>query len=212
MEEYPSNSQFKKPEAKPESAEIEQKDLKKIVNGKVIRKKRTLTSRLLESFSGDDGRSVMDYVLFDVLIPAAKDAMVDAIKEGAERIFFGDARGTSRRVSRSGGAHPTNYNSRYNVSTNRPAAAERPAARRRTSREFEPVILETRAEAQDVIETLVDIQEKFGQATVSDMNDLVGQTGTFTDEKWGWTELGSARVTRVREGYLVDLPAPEHLN
>ena len=43
-------------------------------------------------------------------------------------------------------------------------------------------------------------------ATVADLYELVGVTGEYTDNKYGWDSLGSASVTRVRGGYLVDLP------
>jgi len=41
--------------------------------------------------------------------------------------------------------------------------------------------------------------------------ELVGLDSTHTDHKWGWEELTGAGVSRIRGGYLLDLPEPEPL-
>jgi len=41
---------------------------------------------------------------------------------------------------------------------------------------------------------------------------LVGLAATHTDNKWGWTDLSGAGVSRIRGGYLLDLPEPEPLD
>ena len=45
-------------------------------------------------------------------------------------------------------------------------------------------------------------------ATIGDLYDLVGMTGDFTDNKWGWDNLSRASTTRVRDGYILVLPRP----
>jgi hypothetical protein len=62
--------------------------------------------------------------------------------------------------------------------------------------------------ANEVINCLVDLIQDYGQATVSDLYDLVGITGNFTDNKYGWTDLRSATATRIHEGYMLNLPKP----
>jgi hypothetical protein len=48
----------------------------------------------------------------------------------------------------------------------------------------------------------------YGQASISDLYELVGITANFTDNKWGWTDLRSSSVSRARDGYLLNLPRP----
>ena len=76
---------------------------------------------------------------------------------------------------------------------------------------FDELILENRAEAVDVIESLIARVNKFGSASVSDLYDYLGVTGSFTDLKWGWHNLTSADVRQTRGGFLLDLPAPVQL-
>jgi hypothetical protein len=205
---YPSNSSRKR-EEQPEPKKIE-----RVTTGEVIRKKPSLGKRFMETFVGGDAKGVWSYVAYDVLIPAAKDMVSDAISQGIERMLFGESvRGGSR--SRRGAPQSNTY-----VAYNRyaPQQAPRREEPRRISRQgrashnFDEIILSTRAEAEEVIDRLFDLVERYNQATVSDLYELVGVTGDFTDEKYGWTDLRGAAPTRVRNGYLLDLPRPELLN
>jgi len=72
----------------------------------------------------------------------------------------------------------------------------------------EDIILRTRGEGEAVIASLSDLIEDYGVASVADLYDLVGITGSFTDNKYGWTNLRTASVTRVRDGFLLNLPRP----
>jgi hypothetical protein len=42
--------------------------------------------------------------------------------------------------------------------------------------------------------------------SVADFYDLVGVDGTYTDNKYGWTNIRNAYVNRVRDGYVIKLP------
>ena len=48
--------------------------------------------------------------------------------------------------------------------------------------------------------------ETYQMVSVADLYDLVGVTGDYTDNKYGWTNLRNAKVVRVRDGYMIDLP------
>jgi hypothetical protein len=77
--------------------------------------------------------------------------------------------------------------------------------------DFDEIVLSSRREAEDVIDRLFDLVGQYGSATVSDLYELVGLPSTHTDNKWGWEDARGAGVTRVRNGYLLDLPEPEPL-
>lgn len=84
--------------------------------------------------------------------------------------------------------------------------------RGRSTHDFDEIILATRVEAEEVVDRLFDLVGRYESASVSDLYSLVGISGNFTDEKWGWTDLRGAGVERVRNGYLLDLPRPEPLD
>lgn len=76
---------------------------------------------------------------------------------------------------------------------------------------FDEIILESRAEAETVLERLIDTIDTFDVATVSDLYDLVGISGSFVDSQWGWTDLRDASLRRVRDGYLLNLPKTDRI-
>lgn len=217
MDDFPSNSR-KSREPKPEAKVPEpERRAEKVIEGEVQRRKKPIGRRLSETFFSGDGRGVMSYIMLDVLLPAAKDTIADVVSQGIERMLFGEARSVSRRTgARSSGA--SGYVS-YNRYSSQPPGARRedPRAtqlspRARATHDFDEIILATRAEAEEVIDRLFGLVSKYEAATVGDLYDLLGISSKFTDDRWGWTDIRGAGVTRVRNGYLLDLPRPEPLD
>jgi hypothetical protein len=83
--------------------------------------------------------------------------------------------------------------------------------RARANFDFDEIILPTRVEAEEVIDRMFDLVAKYEMVTVADLYDLVGIQGNYTDEKYGWEDVRGAGVTRVSNGYLLDIPRPEPL-
>lgn len=75
------------------------------------------------------------------------------------------------------------------------------------------IIIENRAEAVAVIDGLAKQITTRGVATVADLYALIGETGHFYDQHWGWTAslLATADVREGPIGFLLDLPDPEPL-
>ena len=71
---------------------------------------------------------------------------------------------------------------------------------------YDDIILDTRREAEEVLDRMQDLIDSYGMVSVADLYDLVGINGSYTDNKYGWTHLRSTDVQRVRDGYLLKLP------
>jgi hypothetical protein len=211
---YPGNAhkdRSKLGEVVPEEKKLPEK----VVSGAVIQRKKSVGRRIIETFTGDDVQSVGSYVLFEVLIPAAKSTIQDVVTTGIERMLFGDNR------PRSSGSRVgyTNYNK---VSSSRPSSTRyesdwrREGGRQmsRTARaghNFDEIVLASRDEAAMVLDQLTELVNKYDVASVSELYALVGISGSFPDDKWGWTNLRDSGIRRVPNGYLLDLPRPEEL-
>mgnify|MGYP007070299812 CR=1 FL=1 len=80
--------------------------------------------------------------------------------------------------------------------------------RRKRGRDLDELIFDYRQDAEDCLDRLLDRIEYYGVVTVSELYDILGETvyGDFTKEDWGWDDLSTARVRKVRGGYLLDLP------
>lgn len=216
--EFPGNSRRVMKPSKPAEEEktpvtAEEKKVDRVVDTPVVRRKKPLSKRFLETFFGGDTHGVLGYVMMDVLLPAAKDMVADAVSTGIEKMLFGETRSSSRR----GGYRPSSGTSGY-VSYNRmssPGRREEPrtiSLRARDRHDFDEIVLATRVEAEEVIDRLFDLVSKYETATVADLYELIGTRVNYMDEKWGWTDLRGASVRRIRSGYLLDLPRPENLD
>lgn len=212
MDNYPGNSQrVTKVNTEP-SKKPEEKKIESVVQGEVIRRKKPLGKRFLDTFVGGDAKSVLGYVMLEVLLPAAKDTIADAFSQGVERMLFGEARSTSRRTGSRPGTGYTSYN-RFSPSSSHRREDPRTISRQNRARhDFDEIILATRVEAEEVIGRLFDLVSQYDQATVADLYELLGVDGNYTDRKWGWTDVRGAGATRVSGGYLLDLPRPTELD
>lgn len=201
---YPSNSNHD------HESEENPRRVEKVIEGTATVRKKTLGRKFSEVFfGGDDARSVWSYVMFDVMVPAAKDMIVDAGSEALQRSFYGTSR-PSRRPSR-GGARPskTSYNKMYQEEERRPASMSR---RARSQFDFDEIAMETRAEGLEVLDNLYTLVSQYGSATVAEFYELAGISANYTDQKYGWTDLRGSDVIKTRDGYVVDLPKPKPLD
>ena len=216
-EEFPTNT-HKATKAlpsvpKPAEETEDEKKIEKVIVTEVVRRKKPLSKRFAETFFGGDAKGVMGFILADVLVPAVKDTIADAFSQGIERMLFGEARSTSRRTgARPGTGSYVNYQRFGSTPQARREEPRNISRRARASHDFDEIVLATRVEAETVIDRMFDLVSQYGHASVSDLYDLVGITGSYTDAKWGWTDLRGATVGRVRNGYVLELPRTESID
>jgi hypothetical protein len=197
MNEYKPNShRFKD---NPEEATNERKKrVEKVINGTAKTKKNEMR-KLKDVFISEDIGNVKNYIFMDVLIPAVKKAVSDIVRNGIDMILYGD----SGRSSSSSSASKISYQ-RYYDSRQDDRRYDRTPIRTRYS--YDDIILENRGEAEEVLRRMDELVDTYDFVTVADLFDLVGITGEHTDNKYGWTNLRSAEVVRVRDGYTIKLP------
>lgn len=212
MENFPSNAhhpKLVKPTDKVE--ETEQPRVKRVIEGEVIRRKKSLSKRFAETFIGD-AKGVWSFVFMEVLIPAARDMVVDAGQQALERTFYGENRSSGHRRGR--GA-PTNYRA-FGGAAKPFGYREEPRAglsrRARATHNFDEIVLGSRREADEVLAEMFETLERFKQVTVSDLYEMLDIQSAYTDRNYGWVDLSSADIRRVKDGYLLDLPRPESLD
>ena len=202
MENYKPNSHKSKEENK--ALPDEREKLEKVIKGTAKTKKNEMR-KLRDIFISEDVKSVKSYILMDVLVPAIKDAIEDIVTNGIRMILRGE---TSARKSSS--ASKISYNRIYDSKINNDRFARDSSPSLRYS--YDDIILESRGEAEDVITRMEEIIEEYGFVRVADLYDLVGITGDYTDNKYGWTSIRSAEPVRVRNGYMLRLPRAVPLN
>jgi hypothetical protein len=214
--EFPPNSHTRReprPERKSEKSLPEKKQVARVTTGKATLRKRPLYKKFLDAFRPEDNVGFVEYTLLEVLVPGIKDAMADAVHGTIDNAF--GTHGRSRHYRRRG---YTSYNrmsdarprSRRDRDRDRDDIRDRRAPRGPS--DHREIIVDSRVEAEEVVDSLIELASKYDAATMRDLLSLVGEPHNYTDEDWGWTDLRGTRIHRVRDGYLIDLPRPEELD
>jgi hypothetical protein len=218
MDEFPSNSRNpQEPKNEAEGKELPQK-FERVVEGNIIRRKTPLGKRFAETFFGGASfGSVVEHLVFDVLVVAAKDLVADTIQEGINRTLYGEGGRPGRRVWNNGSS-PTRTSNGTQTNYQRiskpigPGRDEpRMSRRARAMHDFDEIIFATRVEGDQVLDRMYMALEKYEVVHVADLYEMVGEPVHSQDYKYGWTSLRGAHVVRTRAGFLLDLPLPEEL-
>lgn len=188
--------------------------VKKVTTGIVLKKKKNFLNSFTQTFFGDDAKNVASYVLWDVLIPAAKNTISEMVSTGIEMLLFGEEKGsrTRRDKDRSYVSYSNYYKDRDRGRDRGIRTSDRFDNRSRAQHNFDDVIIGTRSEAENVLSLLVEQIDQYDMATVADFYDLVGISTDFSDNKYGWTNLNRAEVVHTRDGYIIRLPRPYPLD
>ena len=170
----------------------EKKKLEKVVVGQVKTKKKNGMSKFMSGFISDDTQNIKSYLVKDVVVPTIKKTITDIV----DMILYGGKHKSSSRIPGS----KISYRSYYDE----PRERREPVASQ--AYDYNEIILETRGDAEEVLDRLTETIDTYKIASVADLYDLVGISGNYTDFRYGWTNLSNAYVERTREGYQLKLP------
>lgn len=180
------------------------KKTEKVIDGPVKRAKpsffRKAAGVIFSDVNEEDLRSEL---IFDYLVPTIKDTIVDMGKMLLDAIFYG----TTSVRKKSGGNKPykVSYSDYYDKD-------KKPAQTKASSYNFDEITMTSRGDAEQVLDTLIDMTREYGQASVGDFCDVVGVDNNFTDYKYGWTDLTRTTISRTRDGYIINFPKPTKLD
>ena len=188
IENYQSNSYKSKEAARNE----EKKKLDKVITGQVKTKKKSGVCKFMSGLVADDAQSIKSYLVKDVVVPTIKKTITEIV----DMILYG---GKSKHGRTS--TTKVSYRSYWDDprDTRRESIAVQPY-------NYDDIILETRGDAEEVLDQLNAMIDTYKIASVADLYDLVGISGNYTDNKYGWTNLSNADVIRTRDGYQLKLP------
>lgn len=201
MDDYkPNSNRFKETQKKEESA-TQEKKVEKVVTGVVKTKKKSKFNQMMDGFISEDAKNVKSYVFGEVLIPAIKKAISDIVTDGIDIILYGESRGRNKRSA----ADRVSYRNYYDDRGRGSRINERQAIMA-AGYSYDDIILSSRGEAEDVLARMDELMDTYGLVRVADLYDLVGITGNYTDNKYGWTNIRNADIVRVRDGYMIKMP------
>lgn len=198
MEEYKPNSH----KSKEQNVEpVEKRRMKKVVSGKTQTTKRSGIRKFSDIFGADDVSNIGSYILNDIIIPAFKNTIYDTVTNGLRMFLHTDD--IRDRGGRSSGGSRISYTNYYAKSNDRRPSED---YRNRGRFDYEDILFETRGDAEMVLTQMDEMLERYPTVSVLDMYDAAGITAPYTADKYGWTDIHTAKVVPVRGGYVIKLP------
>lgn len=201
----PDNSHKPRGDVKPPQT-TEAKRAEKVVSGKVKTKKNDVR-KFTDMFFMEDASNIGSYIINDVLVPTIKKALYDILVGSLDMSLFGGRGNSGRRPTADKVSYRTDYNS-----VSRRDERTYSSTRTASGYSYDDVIVETRGEAEAVLARMDEIMEEYEVVRVADLYDLVGITGEYTDNKYGWTNIRNAEIERVRDGYRIKMPRALHIS
>lgn len=173
----------------------------KVTTGNTKKKKKSEVSKFANTFLAEDVTSVKSYIIEEVLVPAAKKAFVDIVTNGIDMLLYGEVRSKGKDKG-----SKVSYSGYYDRKDTRSRDTDRSRRTSRNGYDYEDVSFESRGDAESVLDSMFELLDRYEMVSVGDLYDLAGMSGSYIDNKFGWTSLRNASVKRTRDGYVLELP------
>lgn len=217
--EVKDNMKVKTEEVTVEAGEAkERKELKSVLTVEPTKVKKNLLSRLITGVVGPEGLpGIGAYVNDEIVKPAIKNIIVDAVTSGINMVMYGEKGGAPRGrnhnqyQTRSNYRPSTNYASNYRSAPEPARAEDRGVSVRAPRGAVEEYVIPDRFDASHVIATLVENADMYNSVSVADYYDLIGVPTKYTDNNFGWTidSISRASIVPVRGGFVIKFPPVE---
>ena len=193
-------------QTKPVKEEKREK-LEPVVSAPTTTKKRSTWDKVKDEFIGGDGKSIGDYLLLDVLVPAVKSTIQAMINNGVDMILYGD---TNSGRNRNSLYQLTRVSYRQSFDQPRGRYYSSP---KNADYNYDEIVFGSRGDAELVLYYMRDSISRYRVVRVADYLEWSNRDANFTDNNYGWTNLDYVQIRTTRDGgYYLDLPRPMALD
>lgn len=181
-------------------------------------RKKTTGEKIKEAFKSDDSRNIVDYLLFDVAIPALKKTVVDMLTNGINMVFYG---GTYKPPVNNGyyqsgyvSRQPYyNYSNSYQSRTYNSQPQNQPYYQEELRvDDYKRLYWRTQEAAAEALQELrSDFLNGYQIVGVDRLFDIWAKDADnsrgnhvrcpYTANNWGWTNLMDAGIYQARNDY-----------
>lgn len=194
----------------PEPNRIERPRGKKIATRITQTKPDSAGKRFIKLFLAEDVDDVGDYLVKDLIIPGIKDICFNFLWA----LFWGDRKvgGMSSRTDRTA-YHKVSQTSKIrNIGSNDRRDEQKDEPKDKKIFDFSNLRFASQAEAKEVLMAMKVYLDSYPGVSIGYLQELLGETGDYTNEYYGWTNLEEARIRPTSGGgWLLVLPRPERL-
>lgn len=170
---------------------------------------RPATRRFFDFMFADSPKELLKRVAANVLVPRAKAGFEEAFNSFLAGMLWGDS---SKRpmsnivqgtVIRGGGV---NYAALSNTVS--PSMLQARQAAPQAGGNYHDIVFGSQQDAELVLANMYERINEYRIASLGDLKEMANQPTAISDEAYGWTSLDGARISKVRDGYVLELPRP----
>lgn len=190
--------------------------------------KPSFGERFISTLGLENGRTVRDVLVWDVVVPTTKDLIYNIFNQGLSVFLYGNtgpAKGRPQqgRAGTSRVSYGDYYDKPYKAQNHRPSGQPQQQRSAQNGFDFSSIrwydyydengrLVTGRAQAQSVLDEMLELIDTYDWCRVSDFLASAGvpeEDVHFTDHALGWDRLGTAGSERARDGgYYLVLPRP----
>lgn len=198
---YPNNSDRARqaPETNQPQGRPSEKHVEQVTSGVVTQRVPSAKDKLRSFFGMDELHTFRDYVSFLSDITNRVYSAMDSLMGNRQ----GQPGVPGARIAYSQPYQP-NQQPQQNGNARQRAAA---------GYSYNDLLFNSRGDAEVTLTRMYELLGTYRAVSIADMFDLAGVSSPngYTDNKYGWTDLSSARVIPVSGGYMISLPKAQQL-
>jgi hypothetical protein len=168
---------------------------------------RPATRRLFGFVFAEEPGELAKRIGRDTVVPRIKSGFEEALGSFVHGMLWGGgsnplsqfAKGT---VIRGGNV---NYNA---ISTQQSGLQMAQAQSRPSTGPYSDIAYPTQEVAEKILANCYDLLNQYRVVAVADLKEMSGLTPGTQDNAYGWQSLDNARITKSREGYVLEMPKP----
>lgn len=179
-----------------------------VVTG-AVKIKRPATKRFFNFIFAESPKEISAKVGKEVLVPRFKAGLEAALNSFLAGMLWGNSgnrpvdqllRHTMLR------GNQTSYSTISQLNPSQQIVQQ--AIPQRSSGNYEDVCCTHLKDAENLLAHIVDILSQYNVVCVGDLYEKAGIITAPSDSSYGWLSLQGARISQVREGFVLELPRP----
>lgn len=198
--------------SQPPPPEIPKKNIQPVIDGGAVKVPKTATKRFFNFVFTGSPKDMFKSVGVNVLLPQGKAVVEAAITTFIHGLLWENGQAPMSNIVK--GSVLRGSAQMYHNAQNQPSSLQmvQQQAASRSAGHYEDVVFPTLQNAEAVLAQLYSVMNEYRVVAVADLYEMARIDTSPADNAFGWMSMDGARIIKVREGFLLELPRPIRIN
>lgn len=181
------------------------KNIQPVISG-AVQAPRPASRRLMGFLFAEKPKDLSAKIGRDVVVPRIKAGVEEALRAFIHGMFWGNGPAPTSNivqgtVLRAGGVQ-------YNQISSLPPGTSPTVSSTTSSGNYQDLVCPSQQEAEMLLSNMIATLNQYRVVAVADLYEMARIKPAPSDNAFGWYSLDGARISKVRDGYLLELPRP----